>query len=574
MNETHYQMDLLKAMNRNLSARDRMYQIVCEMTDGAYLYFDADKNEVVTIGKWSEYFDFDVKEKRDLEKLYDLVDEPYVAPLRELIHLDKAGQERATLELTTRKKDTWFQFQAIALYDVKGNLTDKVIGVLNITKFKLQAQELDYYSFYDVITGLYNRNYFIRLLGESIQKAKTKHKKVSVMMIDVDDFHKINDGLGMVYGDELIIQFGNVLKELCNENLFACHLNSDIYCLAIYDPKGKNSVASVHEAITKKLSTPFLLSGNQAASITVTIGVAEYPDAADSALDLMNCAEIVTLKGKSNGRDSFVYFDQPILEEFMRNLELESRLKSAMKNHHLELYYQPQYYSGNKKLRGMEALIRWHDSKESIEPSVFIPLAEKNGDIIPIGNWVVEESIRQYSAWKALFHCHFILSINISARQFNQDDFVERVLECLKKYQVEPYFIELEVTESILIEDFELVCNKMQVLRDLGIRISLDDFGTGFSSLSYLKKLPIDTLKIDKSFIDTVLIDSTTRIITESIIDMVKSLGFESVAEGVEEEQQFKYMHAIGCDVIQGFYLGKPMCVTDVEKLLRNQTER
>ena len=225
MNETHYQMDLLKAMNRNLSARDRMYQIVCEMTDGAYLYFDADKNEVVTIGKWSEFFDFEIKEKRDLEKLYDLVDEPYVAPLRELIHLEKAGQERAKLELTTRKKDTWFQFQAIALYDVKGNLTDKVIGVLNITKFKLQSQELDYYSFYDVITGLYNRNYFIRLLGESIQKAKTKHKKVSVMMIDVDDFHKINDGLGMVYGDELIIQFGNVLKELCNENLFACHLN-------------------------------------------------------------------------------------------------------------------------------------------------------------------------------------------------------------------------------------------------------------------------------------------------------------------------------------------------------------
>jgi len=573
MNETQYQMDLLKAMNRNLSVRDRMYRMICEVSGGAFLYFEAGKTEIVTIGDWSDYFDVDVADKRDLEKIYEIIDEPFVMQLRELMQLEKSGKESQVLECLTRKKNAWYRFQAKVSYDPRGNYVDKVIGIFNVTKYRLQAEELNYYSFYDVITGLYNRNYFIRLLGEVIQKAKNNGDTVSIMMIDVDDFHKINDGLGMVYGDEMIQQFGAFLKELCDESVFACHLNSDIYCVGIYDPKNKRTVDEIHDAITKRLSNPFLLSGNQVVSITVTIGVAAYPEAAETALDLINCAEIVTLKGKAMGRDSFVRFDQPILKEFMQTLELEAKLKEAVNKHHFELYYQPQYYCGNKKLRGMEALIRWHEAgRAPLSPALFIPLAEKNGEIIPIGNWVLEEAIRQYATWRALFRCHFVLSINISARQFNQDDFVEHLTDVLKKYGVDAYFIELEVTESILIEDFEPICEKLQRLQDMGIRISLDDFGTGFSSLSYLKKLPINTLKIDKSFIDTVLTDSATRIITESIIGMVKSLGFESVAEGVEMEQQYKYLHAIGCDVIQGYYFGKPMTVADIEKILRNQT--
>lgn len=575
MNETGYQMDLLKAMNQNLSARDRMYRLICEMAGGTFLYLDASRSEIVTIGNWSEYFDFDVRTKRDLERLYEVIDEPYVFPLRELISLEKSGKESASLECLGRKKKTWFQFQARVVYDGKGNMECKVISILDVTKHKLQSEELNYYSFYDVSTGLYNRNYFIRLVGEFIQKAKTNHTIVSVMMIDIDDFHKVNDGLGMVYGDELIQQFGAFLKELQQENLIACHLNSDVYCLAVYDPKGTYSVDEIHRIITERLAHPFFLSMNQNVSISVTIGIAQYPEAAQSALDLVNCAEIVTLKGKTSGKDSFVYFDQPILKEFMLNIELESKLKDAMHHENFELYYQPQFYSGNKKLRGMEALIRFRDAeKAAISPSIFIPIAEKNGDIIPIGNWVVEEAIRQYGEWQTRFDARFILSINVSARQFNQDDFLDRLFECLQRYKVNPFFIELEMTESILIEEFELVCEKMRLLREKGIRISLDDFGTGFSSLSYLKKLPINTLKIDKTFIDTVLTDSATRIITESIVNMVKSLGFESVAEGVEQEQQYKYLHAIGCDVIQGFYFGKPLSVENAEELLRSQTAR
>ena len=275
-------------------------------------------------------------------------------------------------------------------------------------------------------------------------------------------------------------------------------------------------------------------------------------------------------KGKDLGKNTIKYFNAPILDDFLRSVEIENKLKDAVFNKSFELNYQPQYYAGNRKLRGVEALIRWQDiTKHYISPAVFIPLAEKNGMITAIGNWVVEQSIKQYSIWRKRYGVDFILSINISAKQYLQEEFVSDLMKVLNEYQVEPHMIELEITESILIDDFDLVSEKLKALKDYGVKVSLDDFGTGFSSLSYLKKLPIDTIKIDKSFIDTLLSDSATRVITESIINMVKALGFESIAEGVEEEQQYKYLHAIGCDAIQGFLLGRPQTVEQMEELIQ-----
>ena len=253
---------------------------------------------------------------------------------------------------------------------------------------------------------------------------------------------------------------------------------------------------------------------------------------------------------------------------------LDTRLKEAvLADNNFILQYQPQFYTGNRKLRGVEALIRWKDTENHmISPNVFIPIAEKNGTIIPIGNWVLEESIRQYSEWRDLYSAPLIMSINISALQFMREDFEERLISIIQKYHVEPKYIEVEVTESVLIEDIGVVTRKLKHLRAFGIRVSIDDFGTGFSSLAYLKELPIDTLKIDKQFIDTVLTDSPTRVITESIIKMVKTLGYEAIAEGVEEKQQYDYLHTIGCDVIQGYFLGKPQSVKEIEKILRKDT--
>ena len=237
------------------------------------------------------------------------------------------------------------------------------------------------------------------------------------------------------------------------------------------------------------------------------------------------------------------------------------------------MYFQPQFRTTDRALRGVEALIRWKDDNgKMISPAVFIPIAEKNGTIVPIGTWVIEDSLKAFAEWKRKYHYPMILSLNISAIQYRQPDFIDKVLQLMDEYDVLPSEIELEITESILIDDFTEITEKLMILRDIGIKISLDDFGTGYSSLSYLKGLPIDTLKIDKSFIDTVITDENTRIITESIIYMVKKLGFETIAEGVETEEQFRYLNEIDCDNIQGYFLGKPMPSDKIESLLAEMT--
>lgn len=569
MNELHYQLDLLKAINQKLAEKERMYAKVCESAEGAFLYYSYEKNQITTLGQWKDFFDFNVNEPKDFSKILDVVEEPYVLALRDVLYLEKMKEETATLDCQLKGKRIWLQFRTQIYYDQNGIPTDKVIYISNITKTKSQNEELTYMAYYDGLTGLYNRNYFVRLLSEYIRNASENNSVVSVMIIDIDEFRKINDGIGIVVGDELVQQFGVFLKEICEENVIACHLHSDVFCVAIYQPTASKNVETIYKAILKRTKEAFHISSGQEIHITVSVGVAEYPEASKSPLELINCAEIVVFRCKKQGRNMLQYFETPVLTDFLDSIELENKLKKAVFNKDFYMYYQPQYYAGNRRLRGVEALIRWKDDESGmISPSTFIPIAEKNGTIIPIGKWVVEESIKQYAAWRKQFGFPFIMSINISALQNKKDDFVDSIVEVLNKYKVKPGEIELEITESVLIDDFQSVSEKLKMLRDYGIRISLDDFGTGFSSLSYLKKLPIDTLKIDKSFIDTVLTDSATRIITESIINMVKALGIESIAEGVEEEQQYKYLHAIGCDVIQGYLFSKPLSPEEFEAVV------
>lgn len=568
MSELNYQLDLLKAMNQKLTEKERMYHMVCDSAEGAFLYFSYEKNQISTLGLWRDYFDFDVRETVDLQRLLDEVDEPYRLELQNALFLDKTGNDSASAECLIKERRIWLQFQVRVYYDHSGNPTDKVVHITNITKQRYKDEELLYMAYYDSLTGLYNRNYFVRHLSEYVRNAEESHSVVSVMNIDIDEFNKVNDRLGIVLGDELVQQFGMFLKEFCQDNVIACHLHSDVFSMAIYDPTGTRTTEHIYKEIRKRIKEPFRLSNGTDIRITVSVGVAEYPEASRSALELINYAELVVYRVKALGRNGIQYFNAPILDDFISSVELESRLKQAVTNKDFVMFYQPQYYTGTRRLRGVEALVRWRNQNgEMISPGTFIPVAEKNGIIVPIGKWVVEESIKQYAYWRNQFGFPFIMSINISALQYKKEDFVDFLMNILNQYQVRPSEIELEITESVLIDDFAAVSEKLRLLRNYGIRISLDDFGTGFSSLSYLKKLPIDTLKIDKSFIDTVMTDPSTRVITESILNMVKALGFESIAEGVEEEQQYKYLNAIGCDIIQGYLFSKPLPPVEVERI-------
>lgn len=573
MNKLEYQVDLLNAINQKLRKEEKMLKLICETSNSAFLYYNYEEQKIQTIANWDHFFKFAVQDMRDLTKLYDCVEEKDIIPLREVLFIEKQGMKSQSIEIRPKDSRICIEVEVNIVYDDKGQPTDKIIRFKDVTKFNAQNDELTYMAYYDILTGLYNRNYFVRLLGEFVRRAGEENEMVAVLFLDVDDFRRINDGMGIIVGDELVQLFGQYLIDLMGDNVIISHFNSDIYCIGIYAPYGARSVETIYQSIRERLKKPFKLTSGQEIFITVSVGVAEYPEAASNTLELINCAEIVMFKAKNMGKDKIQYFDGAILEDFLQNVTIETKLKEAVFAQNFMMYFQPQFRTTDRALRGVEALIRWKDDTgDMISPAVFIPIAEKNGTIVPIGTWVIEESLKAYAEWKRKYHYPLIMSINISAIQYKQPDFIDKLLQILEKYEISPYEIELEITESILIDDFTEITERLAILRDIGIKISLDDFGTGFSSLSYLKGLPIDTLKIDKSFIDTVITDENTRIITESIIYMVKKLGLETIAEGVETEEQFQYLNEISCDIIQGFYLGKPMPAEDIEKLLANMT--
>ena len=573
MEELKYQVDLLNAINQKLEREGKMLRLICETSNSAFLYYSYEEGQIRTVANWDYFFDFTITDLRDLSRLYDCVEEKYVIPLKEVLFIETQKLKSQSIDVKLKDRRMCIEVEVSVVYDAMENPTDKVIRFKDVTKFNAQNDELTYMAYYDILTGLYNRNYFVRLLGEYIRRAEEENETVAVMFLDFDDFRRINDGMGIISGDELVQLFGQFLSDLIGDNVIISHFNSDIFCIGIYSPCGARSVETVYKTIKERLKKPFKLSDGPEVFLTVTVGVAEYPEAASKTLELINCAEIVMFKAKSMGKDKVLYYNGTILDDFLKKVKIENKLKDAVFQQNFTMYYQPQFRTTDKVLRGVEALIRWKDDNgKMISPAVFIPIAEKNGAIVPIGTWVIEESLRAFAEWKRKYRYPMIMSLNISAIQYRQPDFIDKVLSLMDKYQISPSEIELEITESILIDDFTEITEKLVLLRDIGIKISLDDFGTGYSSLSYLKGLPIDTLKIDKSFIDTVITDENTRIITESIIYMVKKLGFETIAEGVETEEQYRYLNEINCDNIQGYFLGKPMPSDKIENLLADMT--
>lgn len=559
MDDLQFQLDMERALNQQLDSKEKMYQLVCSTSKNAFLYIHFQRNTLDVLGNWKGFFDFQLSVPKDINRLADMVEEQYKSDLMALLFLEKSGESNKVTECRLSDMGKWLEFECTVQYKEKQPV-EKVIRIRDITRAKKQNEELRYMACYDMLTGLYNRNYFVRILSEWLRDAQESNETIAVMCVDIDHFKKINDGLGMIAGDELIQTFGLFLKGFMDERTIIAHVTDDTYYIAVKNPAGSHSMEEIFHAIVQRVDKPFHLLGGHEVFITVCAGVAEYPEAATNSLELINCSEVVMFRAKEHGPNSMRYFETPIFQDFIDNINMENKLKEAINMNRFVLYYQPQYDSKSGKLRGVEALIRWWDeSGKMISPGVFIPIAEKNGMIVPIGSWVLEEGIRKYAAWRKKYNCSMVLSLNISAIQYKRPDFVGNLLEILEKYQVDPKDIELEITESVLIDDFDLVVAKLHTLKEYGIKISLDDFGTGYSSLSYLKGLPIDTLKIDKSFIDTVIQDESTQVITESIISMVKKLGYETVAEGVETEEQYEYLKKIDCDNIQGFLLGKPM---------------
>lgn len=563
-----FKVDLMKAETEKLMYHEHIYKAALNMSEDAFIYEDL-KNEKIII---SEYFYnmFGLQEESDFNqnKFIHVICEQDKTMVSRLITSKTEELSDKMIEFRLNDQKTWIMANIKISLDQEDRPLEKIIFFRNITSMKKKSEELKYMAYFDLLTGLFNRNYFVKRLNDSLQAAKEKRDNVAVLYIDIDDFKVINDSMGIVAGDEVIQMFAQDLEEILDENMFAARMSNDEFCIAVINPIGNRTVEKVYDRIDQLLKKTYRLINGRETHFTVSIGVAEYPECGDSALGIIKNAEIALFDVKKSGKNHISYFDHQMYTNFLETLRLERQLSDAIDKEDFILYYQPQFDTITNKLRGVEALVRWKNGDEIISPNVFIPVSERNGSIISIGDWVINKAIATLSKWKNEFNYDGIMSINISTLQIRKEDFVRKLKAIIDQYFVDPEDIEIEITESVLIEDLEGVIAKINTMRAYGIKVSLDDFGTGFSSLAYLKDLPIDTLKIDKSFIDGIATDASTAIITSSVINMVKQLGVETVAEGVENKEQFEYLKKMNCDNIQGYLLGKPMSEEDMETLI------
>jgi diguanylate cyclase (GGDEF)-like protein/PAS domain S-box-containing protein len=428
------------------------------------------------------------------------------------------------------------------------------------------AQKLDYLASYDLLTDLPNKNLFLQKLSSSIDKvARSKDLKLMLLLLDIKNFKSVNLVLGMNYGDILLQMVAKRLNSKFRDYDTVARLDGDRFAIIVDDLENDIHSTKIINRILELFKVPFEIDGNSL-NFDISIGASFYPSDANDLERLMSSADIALSKAKESKKSDFRFFMPSMYDELTKKIQMDKDLRDALKNDEFFVVYQPQVDSKTKEIIGAEALVRWeHPRLKNIPPLDFIPAAEDNNLILEIGKLVLEESIKTAKTLHDKGWSDFEMSVNISAVQLLQSDLLETVGSLLKKYDYNPNYLNLELTESVFMENLELTTKILQEFKAMGIKISIDDFGTGYSSLSYVSKLPIDVIKIDQSFVKNMKKDKNP--IVDAIISMAKALELKVVAEGVEKEEQYNYLKSKNCDFIQGYYFFKPLKIDEMKKI-------
>jgi diguanylate cyclase (GGDEF)-like protein len=429
-------------------------------------------------------------------------------------------------------------------------------------------------AFYDPLTGLPNRRHLLeRLRQPRLNGARRGHSQ-ALLLVDLDHFKTLNDTIGHRTGDLLLQEVARRIAACAREADTVFRLGGDEFVVLLEGlSKVVEEAAAQAEAMGEKIlaaiSLPCLLEERECLS-TASIGIAFLGDRRDSTDEILQQAEIALYQAKAAGRNTLRFFSPALQAAVNARAAMEEDLRQGIKANQFLLYYQPQIERG--RLTGAEALIRWkHPKRGLVQPNDFIPLAEESKLILPLGDWVLEAACTQIALWAGRKEtAHLSIAVNISALQFRQPTFIENVLEILSRTGANPGNLRLELTESMLVENFEDIVAKMTRLKEHGLRFSLDDFGTGYSSLTYLKRLPLDLLKIDRSFVRDMLVDATSGAIAQTILSLGRAMGLSVVAEGVETEEQRGYLAALGCHSFQGYLFSRPLPLDKFEEFLHN----
>ena len=463
----------------------------------------------------------------------------------------------------------WISENARAVRNVDGSVQFFEGTVIDITERRQHEAELEYQANHDSLTGLPNRSLLRDRIEQAIAKAQRDAMRVAVVFVDLDHFKLINDSLGHHIGDRLLLEVADRLMACVRSHDTVARQGGDEFVLVLTEQHDADETLAIVKRLLEVISQPWVNDG-QEYGLGCSIGISCYPQDGDDPDALLRCADIAMYKAKTSGRSTYHVYTPELNQAVSERLELENSLRHALERDEFRVYYQPRVDVASGRIIGAEALIRWDcPGKGLIPPDRFISIAEETGLIIPIGQWILQEACRQNRAWQRAGLPSISVSVNLSPIQFRHAGLVQSVADALQQAELDPAWLELELTESFVMHDAERINVAMQALKALGVDIAVDDFGTGYSSLSYLKRFPVDRLKVDKSFVRDIDNDPDDAAIVRAIITLGHALGLKVVAEGVETHAHLAFLQQHGCDELQGYYFSRPVPAAEMEALLR-----
>ena len=563
-------MKKIKKINSEYKEHKQGYDLYIESMNGSIWRWD-DKSQMVYVSKKIKELLALEKDKITLEQWYEYIVESDLKRVK--TYFNNICLNRMCINSNIRYSIKIANGETRHI-EFKGNgvIKDDIYNlsgvVIDITKEKNSEQKIHFMSYYDDITGIPNRKMFTEKFEELINNNLECESKIGLIIFDIDNFKNINDTYGHEIGDEILLKLCERVNNIIDGRQIFARFGGDEFVIAFSNIINDEEINEFLDELLLEVRKPFDVNDKKI-YCTVSAGISMYPEDADKLDILLKTADMAMNKAKEEGKNRYKLFDIDISNDFKRQYEIEKALRNAIENNEIFMVFQPKVSIKGEKVNGFEALVRWVNSELGfISPAEFIPIAESSGLIIDLGKYIIEESFKKCSELCCTTKSKFHIAINISDIQLREEGFICFVSEMLEKYNIPPEYIEFEITESVIMKSVVKNIKLLLELKRLGVSIALDDFGTGYSSLNYLKRLPIDVLKIDKSFVDGIGVDEKSEYIAESIIKLSHNLNLKVVAEGVETREQLGYLDKMKCDVAQGYYFSKPEKFEVIKRML------
>jgi diguanylate cyclase (GGDEF)-like protein len=563
--------------------REEICDLLCQASNDGLWYWNITDGRLLLIGSWYRNLKLvDFTPDTQLRQWLDRVCPDDFPELKRIFTDYLRGnieQCRCRYRLKVGDEEyQWVEITGKALFDPEGNPYIMAGSHTILDQSQPQQDLLEHLDYFDCLTDLPNRLMFMDCLCNAVKVARRNHSKSVVVFLDLERFKTINESFGYAFGDRLLTMVAKRLNKLTRSYEDVVRWGEEEFAFILQGIHEVNEMLGFCARLKQAFNEPFVVDDHRV-KLDIKIGVAIYPEDGLEPEDLLFDTETAFNSIKTFARDNWQFYRPVLQEDFARKTEIRKRLRKALELKRFSLQYQPQIEMKTGKIRAVEALLRWKEPNLGwIGPVEFIPFAEESGLILPLGEWVLREACRQNVLWQKQFGVRLIMAVNVSAVQLRQAHFAVMVRDILVETGMEPSLLELEITESVMIYSFETTVAILEELRRMGVRISLDDFGTGYAWLSYLKRLPLDTLKLDKSIINDIHYDLRGKNITEAIVDLVRKLGLTTVAEGVEHQKQLDCLRGSNCDYVQGYLLGRPLFEAEIlamiQRKYRDQTDK